>query len=90
MTQKQLPCSDLITRHLLATWGETDFNTKPILFKNLFQILYTLTHAGLSLADARFLLEIELESLRNRVLGFLSNPVFETILGRTQGTGATP
>lgn len=51
--------TELVGKILLAAWGETDFNSKPILFKNVFRIMYTLAHAGLSLADAKLFLNLE-------------------------------
>ncbi len=49
---------DVVAKILLAAFGETDFNSKPVLFKNTYRILSTLAYAGLSLADARLLLDL--------------------------------
>jgi hypothetical protein len=49
---------DVVAKILLAAFGENDFNSKPVLFKNTYRILSTLAYAGLSLADARLLLDL--------------------------------
>jgi hypothetical protein len=49
---------DIVGKILLAAWGEYDFNSKPILFKNVTRILTTLAYTGLSLADARLFLDL--------------------------------
>lgn len=49
--------TEFVSKILLAAWGEVDFNSKPILYKNVFRIVYTLAHAGLSLADAKLFLD---------------------------------
>lgn len=49
---------DVVAKILLSAFGETDFNSKPVLFKNTYRILSTLAYAGLSLADARLLLDL--------------------------------
>lgn len=110
---------DIVGKILLAAWGETDFNSKPILFKNVTRILTTLAYTGLSLADAKLFLDLlspayrplvqacpdliarnemdelpdlrvsdrlaQIESAKNRFLGLLSNPVFEAMVGRSDG-----
>ena len=110
---------DIVGKILLAAWGETDFSSKPILFKNVTRILTTLAYTGLSLADAKLFLDLlspayrplvqacpdliarnemdelpdlrvsdrlaQIESAKNRFLGLLSNPVFEAMVGRSDG-----
>lgn len=49
---------DIVAKVLLAAWGEVDFNSKPILYKNVSRILTTLAYTGLSLADAKLFLDL--------------------------------
>src|SRR5207245_10038908 len=48
-----------VARILLHAWGETDFNSKPLLFKWTTRLLRTLAMLGLSLADVRHFLSIQ-------------------------------
>ncbi|HEX3151196.1 MAG TPA: hypothetical protein VHR66_24170 [Gemmataceae bacterium] len=50
---------DIVAKILLAAWGEADFNSKPILYKNVTRILTTLAYTGLSLADAKLFLDLQ-------------------------------
>ncbi len=50
---------EVVAKILLAAWGETDFDSKPILFKNVTRILTTLAYTGLSLADAKLFLDVQ-------------------------------
>jgi hypothetical protein len=49
---------EIVAKILLAAWGETDFDGKPVLFKNVVRILTTLGYTGLSLADAKLFLDL--------------------------------
>ena len=49
---------DTVAKILLSTFGETDFDSKPVLFKNTYRILSTLAYAGLPLVDAKLLLDV--------------------------------
>lgn len=106
-------------RILLHAWGETDFNSKPLLYKWVNRVLTAAALLGLPFAAVRHFLEVgspvyqsltralpdfltrlefaELAGLRprdreeliastkNRVLGFLSNPVVEAALCSAEG-----
>lgn len=47
-----------LVRIILAAWGETDLNSRPVLAKNLFRILLTCSRLGLSFTDSLLFLDV--------------------------------
>lgn len=112
-----------VARIMLHAWGETDFDSKPVLYKWTHRLLNTVASLGMTLADVGLFLDIEspmyetlveavpdlmarhemaelpemrptdreavIGSTRNRVMGFLSNPVVEATLGRAADAFST-